>query len=196
MKPIASRGRWPGCLFGILLLAAAVVLAGVYLWKYLDYAGPTRVTVSDPGKPMTDSAYVLSEQQAQVLAELGPPESFTILFYQEPGETLLEEIRFEVWRYHSAAREITFVNGETASDAALEVSGNPVDPTPFSPEQFGAYMGLKDLIGQTGIGAYVRGASEPELATGGELYFADRLAFALLHGRLVAVEALAIEAEG
>ena len=196
MKPKTSRVRWRGCLFVFLGLAAILVLGGIYLNLFFDYAGPTQVTVDDPGEAPAESGFTLSDEQAQVMAELGPPQSFTILFYREPGEGSPEDIRFEVWRYYAAGRELTFVNGETSSDALLDVSSETLESTRYLPDQFGAYMGLEDLIARIGLAAYVRGASEPELVSGGELYFADRLAFAMLHGRLVAVEALALEAEG
>jgi len=157
------------------------------------FTDATKVTAANPADR---SANLLSDEQAKVLAELGPPESFTILFYQEPGESSVDDIRFEVWRYHAAGREIAFVNGENSSDTPMDVPSDGLSPTRFSPEQFGAYMTLRDLIAQTGIRSYLRGASEPELVAGGEMYFSDRLAFAMLHGRLVAVEAMALEVEG
>ena len=196
MKARTWRARWRGCLFVFLGLAAILVLGGIYLNLFFDYAGPTRVTVGDPGEAPVGSAYVLSDEQAKVLAELGSPESFTMLFYQEPGESSVDDIRLEVWRYHAAGREIAFVNGEISSDTPMDVPSDGLSPTRFSPDQFGAYMTLRDLIAQTGIRSYLRGASEPELVAGGQMYFSDQLAFAMLHGKLVAVEALALEAEG
>jgi hypothetical protein len=196
MKPKASRVTWRGCLLGALILAAVVLLAGAYLWMYMDYTGPTLARVARPAEPPSQAPYALSSEQQQVVEELGYPESFTLLFYQDLDEqNMFYDIRFESWHYAAAGRDIVFANGEKISDEAV-VYGEALVATPYRPEQFGASMRLKDVLASTGITEYVRTAADPALVASGEIYVASQLTFGMKAGRLMTVETVPPTAEG
>lgn len=75
MKPKTSRVRWRGCLLGILVLTAMVLLAGAYLWLYVDHTGPTLVKASRQAEPPAQPPYTLSAEQQQLVDEIGYPEN-------------------------------------------------------------------------------------------------------------------------
>jgi len=197
MNPTTSRHRWRGCLLGSLLLVAAMFLAGAYLWMYMDYTGPTLVQVSREAEAPAQPPYALSAEQQQVVNEIGYPESFTLLFYQDLDEQdRFYDVRFECWHYAAAGRDITFVNGEMISDEPTDAAADALIAAPYRPEQFAASMRLKDILASARISEYARAAADPILVTSGEVYFASQLTFGMKAGRLSAVETMALEAEG
>lgn len=197
MNPTTSRNRWRGCLLGSLLLVAAIFLAGAYLWMYMDYTGPTLVQISREAQAPTQPPYALSAEQQQVVNEIGYPESFTLLFYQDLDEQdRFYDVRFECWHYAAAARDIAFVNGEMISDEPADAAADALIAAPYRPEQFAASMRLKDILASARISEYARAAADPILVSSGEIYFASQLAFGMKAGRLSAVETMALEAEG
>jgi hypothetical protein len=197
MKPKTSRIRWRGCLLGILALSALVLLAGAYLWFYMDYAGPTLVQLSRQGEPAGEAPYTLSAEQQRVVDELGYPDSFTLLFYQDLDEQdQFYDIRFECWHFDAAGRDVVFVNGEKISDEPADAAEELLVAAPYRPEQFSASMRLKDVLASAGISKYVRTAADPALVASGEVYIASQLAFGMKAGRLMAVETVPLEAGG
>jgi len=197
MKPQTSRARWHGCLVVTLVLGAVIFLVGTYLWFYMDHTGPTLVGVSGQADPPTHSPYTLSAQQQQLVDEIGYPDSFTLLFYQDLDEQgQFYDIRFESWHYGAAGREAVFVNGEMISDDLADVTQPAPVAAPYKPEQFAASMRLKDVLASAGISEYARAAADPALAASSEVYLARQLAFGMKAGRLMAVETVPLEAEG
>ncbi len=197
MKAKVSRVRWRGCRFGSLVLGALILLVGAYLWFYMDYTGPTLAQVSSRAEPPAQAPYSLSVEQQQLVDEIGYPESFTLLFYQDLDERdQFYDIRFECWHYASAGRDIVFVNGEKTSDEPADPPGVSLIAAAYRPEQFAASMRLKDVLAATGISRYVRAATDPALVSSGEVYIASQLTFGMKAGRLMAVEIVPLEAEG
>jgi len=197
MKPRTSRSRWHGCLVVALVLGAPLFLAGTYLWFYMDHTGPTLAGVSGQADPPAQSPYTLSAQQQQLIDEIGYPDSFTLLFYQDLDEQgQFYDIRFESWHYGAAGWEAVFVNGERISDDLADVTQPAPVAAPYRPEQFAASMRLKDVLASAGISEYARAAADPALAASGEVYLARQLAFGMKAGRLMVVETVPLEPEG
>lgn len=197
MKPKASRVRWRGCVLGILVIIALIIVAGAYLWFYMDHMGPTLVHASHQVEPPAQAPYTLSTEQQQLVDEIGYPDSFTLLFYQDLDEQdQAYDIRFECWHYGTAGRDIVFVNGEKISDEPAEAPESELVAAPYRPEQFAASMSLKDVLASTGILEYVRAAADPDLVTSGEVFFVNQLTFGMKAGRLMTVETVPLEAEG
>jgi hypothetical protein len=197
MRPKASRVRWPGCVLGILFIAALVVVSGAYLWLYMDHTGPTLVRASHQAEPPAQAPYTLSTEQQQLVDEIGYPDTFTLLFYQDLDEQdQAYDIRFECWHYGAAGRDVVFVNGEKLNDESASAPEGALVAAPFRPEQFSASMGLKDVLASAGISEYVRAAADPGLVASGEVYFASQLTFGMKAGHLMAVETVPLEAEG
>ncbi len=70
-----------------------------------------------------------------------------------------------------------------------------LDPLPYYPEQFGAFMSLEDIIATAGIDTYVEIPLEKEFLKDGVVYYAQSLTFGLKDNELVYIEALAITTE-
>jgi len=188
MNPTTSRHRWRGCLLGGLLLVAAIFLAGAYLWMYM---------VSREAEAAAQPPYALSAEQRQVVDELGYPDAFTLLFYQDLDEQdRYYDIRYESWQYGAVGREVVFVNGELIRDVPAEAVPPALAATPYRPEQFAASMRLNDVLASAGIAEYARAAADPLLVPSAEICLARQLAFGLKDGRLMAVETLPVAAEG
>ena len=198
MKPTRTPLRWRGCLLGVAVLSAMVLLAGIYLWLYVDYTGPTQARAPRPGEHSPDQApYTLSAEQRQVVDELGYPDAFTLLFYQDLDEQdRYYDIRYESWQYGAVGREVVFVNGELIRDVPAEAVPPALAATPYRPEQFAASMRLNDVLASAGIAEYARAAADPLLVPSAEICLARQLAFGLKDGRLMAVETLPVAAEG
>jgi len=147
--------------------------------------------------PQPQAPYTLSAEQQQLVGEIGYPESFTLLFYQDLDEQdRVYDIRFECWHYGAGGRDIVFVNGEKISDEPAEAPEYALVAAPYRPEQFSASMRLKDVLASTGILEYVRAAADPALVASGDAYFTSQLTFGMKAGRLMAVETVPLEAKG
>ena len=70
-----------------------------------------------------------------------------------------------------------------------------IDPLPYFPEQFGAYMSLDEVISAAAIDTYAEIPVEDEFIQGGVLYFANSLSFGLKDDQLVYLEAIALTAQ-
>lgn len=185
-----------GCGGGLLLaLAAGAVLLLGGLAEYR--ASPKIVEGIEPGSAAAE-AYALSPVQQQVRAELGAPQAFTLLFYEEQLEDgSLGDVRLETWSYYTDGVEYTFINGEQVAREALELDlGGEIIAIPYRPEQFAAYMSLQEVIDNAGLTTYLVVPLEKELVPGGEVYYADELTFGLKEDELLYLEALALQVEG
>ena len=143
------------------------------------------------------SKQALSPEQLSVRAELGSPEAFSILFYEEE---LLDgsygDVRFEAWSYYNDGVEYTFINGELVGEDPIEIDVGELIQIPYTPEQFVAYMNLEEVIASARLDTFLVVPLEKELVDGGEVYYADELTFGLKDDELLYVEALALEVEG
>ncbi|MBU7004106.1 MAG: hypothetical protein HXS50_00970 [Theionarchaea archaeon] len=66
---------------------------------------------------------------------------------------------------------------------------------PYRPEQFTEYMSLEEIISSASIERYAVAPMEEGFVEGGEVFYADRLAFGLVQGELLYVESIALEVE-
>ena len=179
-----------GCLFLIILI-------GVGIYLYAGWQGfqesPKLVEVQEKGIQITDP-YSLSSAQEEQLFSYGYPEAFTILFYEE--ETIsgsVEPVRLEIWDYYSQALSLTFFNGDLSAEDPLEIDDpGSLDPLPYFPEQFSAFMSLDEVIAAAGIDNYVEIPLEKEFIEDGVVYYAYSLTFGLKDNELMYVEALAL----
>lgn len=186
----ALLGAGCGCIFLIILIGG-----GIYL--YAGWQGyqesPMFVEVQDKGIQLTDP-YTLSSAQEEQLFSYGYPEAFTILFYEE--ETVsgdVAPVRLETWDYYSQALSLTFINGDLIAEDPFEIDDpGSLDPLPYYPEQFSAFMSLDEVIAAAGIDNYVEIPLEKEFIEDGVVYYAYSLTFGLKDNELLYVEALAL----
>jgi hypothetical protein len=175
---------------GLCMLSTAVVLIS----GYQEFQAMPKLV--EAVEPQVDALppVPLSDQQQAIRDQLGPPDAFTILFYEEElGNGSFGDVRFETWSYYSQGREFTFFNGDLEVEAPIDIEvGKPI-PIPYTPEQFRAYMSLEEVIAAAGLDAFLVVPLEKELVKGGEVFYADELTFGLKDDELLYVEALALE---
>jgi hypothetical protein len=182
-----------GCGVGVLIVAAvtAVLLIGGW-WEYKQMPKIVEGIQPVDASPVR---YTMTPAQMEVFGDMGAPQAFTLLFYEEE---LLDgsygDVRFETWDYYEAGVSYTFVNGELAGEDPLEVEiVGEIYPIPYQPDQFTAYMGLDEVLASAGLNRYMVVPLEKELVEGGEVYYADELTFGLKDDELRYIEALALE---
>ena len=189
-KGWAIFGLGCGCLVIVILL-----VVGIYLYAgWVGYKeSPMIVEVQGPSHQLVDT-YTLSAAQEDKLFTHGYPEAFTILFYEE--ETIgggVQTVRLETWDYYTQGIDLTFINGDFDAEDPIEVGNlGTLDPLPYYPEQFTAFMSLEEVIAAAGIDTYVEIPLDKEFLTGGVAYFANALTFGLKDNELVYIEALAL----
>ena len=197
----SSKTRGPflwaglGCagLFIVGMIVAVVVLIG----GYQEYQSMPMIVEGVVPESLAISKQALSNEQLRVRTELGSPEAFSILFYEEELEDgSLGDVRFETWSYYSDGVEYTYINGELVGEDPIEIDVGELIPIPYAPEQFMAYMNLDEVISSAKLDTYLVVPLEKELVDGGEVYYADELTFGLKGDELLYVEALALEVEG
>jgi hypothetical protein len=172
-----------------------LVLTGVL--GYQDYAStPLLVEDADAVGGEAPPPVPLSPAQAELVARLGPPESFAILFFQEEADDAsVRDVRYETWTYYAAGAEYTFLNGELVDEGVLDIAVGELVPLPYRPELFSAYMPLEQLIAAARLGRHLVLPVERQLGPDAQVYFADQLTFGLQDGELVFVESLPLELE-
>jgi len=186
----AFFGLGCGCLVFIIL-----VVLGVFLYAgWVGYnEAPMIIEVQKSSSQLQDP-YALSPAQEEELFSYGYPDAFTILFYEEDtggGGTV--PVRLETWDYYNQGFVLTFNNGELIAEDPIEVSNTRhLDPLPYYPEQFSAFMSLDEVITAAGIDTYVEIPLEKEFLEGGVSYFADSLTFGLKDNELLYIEVLAL----
>jgi hypothetical protein len=172
----------------VLLTIAAVVVFGVFV----DRTSPKTIDVT-PAKETQAQTYSLNAGQQEVVNRLGPPQAFSILFYQqEADEQKSEDIRQETWTYYDQGKEVVFINGELVSEIDIEAIPGVVSPTPYRPEQFTAYETLEEITVILGGRSYLSVPLENELVPGGVIYYAGQLILGLKDDRLRSIQALAL----
>jgi hypothetical protein len=184
-----------GCGLGVLIV---IVLAAVFLiigWQAYQQE-PMIVDGVEPND-LALSQYSLSSDQQNMIDQLGYPEAFAILFYEEEQvDGSFMDVRFETWSYYTSGVEYTFINGVQEAEDPLEFGlvGDLI-PIPYQPEQFVAFMSLDEVIASAGLETYMVIPLEKEIVEDGEVYYADELTFGLKNDELRYVEALAVELE-
>ena len=198
----AGRGRRWGlataaCGCAGLLGAAALTLA-VLGWIGYDVQRSTpRILEGIEVSAAAPAEYGLTAEQQETLTALGPPQSFSILFYQDTMEDgSVYDVRMETWTYFDAQTEITFVDGSRVAQDPLVVEVGKVQPVPYRPEQFTGGMTLAEVLAAASLDTYLLVPLEKELLPKGEVYYADQLTFGLKDGELRYVESLPQAEEG
>ena len=198
----AGRGRRWGlagaaCGCAGLLGAAALTLA-VLGWIGYDVQRSTpRILEGIEVNAAVPPEYGLTNEQQETLTALGPPQSFSILFYQDTMEDgSVYDVRMETWTYFDAQTEITFVDGSRVAQDPVVIEGATVQPVPYRPEQFTGGMTLAQVLAAASLDTYLLVPLEKELLPQGEVYYADQLTFGLKDGELRYVESLPQTEEG
>jgi hypothetical protein len=141
--------------------------------------------------------YTLSSTQKEKILNIGYPEAFTILFYEEKsigGE--IQTVRLETWDYYTLGIGLVFINGDLIAEDPLEVEIiGSLDSLPYFPEQFSAFMSLDDVVASAGLETYAEIPLDKNFLDGGVSYFADSLTFGLKNDELYYIEALAVSSE-
>lgn len=182
-----------GCGAGVLVVAfvAGVLLIGG--WR--EYAQmPKIVEGVEPGST-GGGHYAVTAEQLDVVRELGSPQAFTLLFYEEELlDGTFGDVRFETWDYYEQDVSYTFINGELVGEEFLEVEiVGDLYPIPYMPDQFTAYMSLDEVLASAGLDRYLVVPLEKELVDGGEVYYVSELTFGLKDNELLYIEALGLE---
>jgi len=182
-----------GCLIFVI-----IVTVGIYLYAgWLGYKEAPLIVEVQESSPQLHDPYSLSPAQEEELFSYGYPEAFTILFYEE--ETVgggIATVRLETWDYYTQGIGLTFINGELIAEDPIEIDNvGSLDPLPYYPEQFSAFMSLEEVISAAGINTYVEIPLDKEFLEGGVSYYANSLTFGLKNDELLYIEALALSAE-
>jgi hypothetical protein len=182
-----------GC--GVGVLAVAVVTAVLLVGGWREYKQMPKIVEGAQPDAAIAVDYSMSSNQMEIIGDIGPPQAFTLLFYEEE---LLDgsygDVRFETWDYYDTGVSYTFINGELAGEDPLDVEiVGEIYPIPYRPDQFRAYMSLDEVLASAGLDRYLVVPLEKELVDGGEVYYADELTFGLKNDELLYIEALALE---
>ena len=179
-----------GCLvFVIIIIVGAFLYAG-----WLGYKEAPMIVEVQESSPQLQDPYTLSSAQEEQLFTYGYPEAFTILFYEEETTSGgAAPVRLETWDYYTQGIGLTFINGELTAEDVIEIDNvGSLDPLPYYPEQFSAFMSLEEVIAAAGIDSYVEIPLEKDFLEGGVSYFANSLTFGLKNDELLYIEALAL----
>ena len=196
-KPKRKLTLVAAIIFSVLAIIC-LILSGVIVGEvYREFQAMPKVVEGVESLAAVPAALPLSADQQDVRTSLGPPEAFTILFYEEALEDgSIGDVRFEVWSYYSDQVEYTFINGEQVGEDPIDIELGELVQIPYAPEQFRAYMSLDEVLASAGLDAFMVVPLEKELVEGGEVFYADELTFGLKDDELLYIEALALEVEG
>jgi hypothetical protein len=199
MKPTTTKKSRPWILTGWGLIVVFILIgAGLYLYfGWLGYQESAKIVEVQARAPHFQDPYTISPAQEEKLLSYGYPEAFTILFYEEEllgGGT--QTIRQETWDYYTQRVGLTFINGDLIAEDPIDISlSGPIDPLPYFPEQFGAYMSLYEVISAAAIDSYVEIPVEDDFIADGVLYYANSLSFGLKDDQLIYIESIALTGE-
>lgn len=189
------KKRWLGLLGGLLFVCICFGFVGVIVLGkvgYEEFLKSPRLTSVFVHQEQT-TTYQLSPDQQGYVDENGYPASFSILFYQEPGEGgSIEEIRQETWYYFNPDIKITFVNGQFSAAEASELQGG-VSRWNYRPEMFTAYMTPEQVAEAADFREWLIVPVEENLVANAEVYYADGLTFGVKNDKLIYIEAFAGE---
>ncbi len=134
------------------------------------------------------------ETRDDVHAELGNPDAFTAYYFDEvSADGSIVPVTMGSWTYYGEGVEFLFEDEDVVSREPVRVAGGAdVEPAPYDPDQFRAYMSLDEVVEAAGLEEYMGGPVD-EAVEGGELFLGDRLVWGIKDGELRYVEALALE---
>ncbi|MFO8036063.1 MAG: hypothetical protein R6U57_05505 [Anaerolineales bacterium] len=190
-----QKKRKPLLTIVVGLIFLILVAGGVFLYAgWLGYQEAPKLV--EEGVPDIGALemYDLAPAQETLLGDYGYPEAFTILFYEEEAvDASLQDVRLETWQYYTQGVGFTFINGELTAEDPIDMEDTPVlDPLPYTPEQFSAYMTLDQVLASAGLDTYVEIPLEKEFLEDADLYYGEALTFGMVDGELRYVEALAL----
>lgn len=194
-KKGTNQKKNPLLTFVVGFIFLTLVAVGVFLYAgWLGYQEAPKLVeegVPDVGALET---YDLAPAQEALLVDYGYPEAFTILFYEEEAvDASLQDVRLETWQYYTQGVGFTFINGELTGEDPMDMGDTPVlDPLPYTPEQFAAYMTLDQVLAAAGLDTYVEIPLEKEFLEDADLYYGEALTFGMVGGELRYIEALAL----
>ncbi len=166
--------------------------AGLALDGILVYDPDTRELEPLGGVTALAEPAADARSKDQVLAELGAPDAFLILYPDRSADVATEPVSLETWTWYDTGAELTFEGDTLVSEESVE----PVDEftaTPYEPASFEAYMSLDEVIDSAGVEDYFGGPMDDAGST--ELYFGRQLAWGLKDGALHFIEGIALGAE-
>lgn len=180
---------------GVWLVFVIIIIVGAFLYAgWLGYKEAPMIVEVQESSPQLEDPYTLSSAQEEQLFTHGYPEAFTILFYEEETTSGgAAPVRLETWDYYTQGIGLTFINGELTAEDVIEIDNvGSLDPLPYYPEQFSAFMSLEEVIATAGIESYVEIPLDKDFLEGGVSYFANSLTFGLKNDELLYIEALAL----
>lgn len=188
-KEYSSPGsrKWRIGLF-LLLTAGLLFSSGCLLQDVVQRVAQKTVQIE---------TYQLSAEQSALVGEIGYPDSFIVLFYEEEAvDGSLQIVRLETWDYYSEGESYTFLNGDLDNLDSLDIGAlGSLAAQPYTPEQFTANMSRNDVLVSAGVEDFIVVPLEKEYLDDSDLYYADSLAFGLVDGELRYLEALALVEE-
>lgn len=191
-KPLPKNKRILGCL--ILSLSVFVLGIGIVLVVIGGMTvAPRSFIFVQAGSPPAD-LYTLSAEQQALVDELGHPDTFTILFYDQglAGENQ-QETRLEIWTYYQAGQEVTLLNGQVVERVDVERLPVSLAPVRYRPEQFAAGMDRQAVLRASGLEAYISAPLDTEGVPGGGLLFGEQVVFGFQDESLAYVESFTAE---
>lgn len=127
------------------------------------------------------------DRRPDLLAELGPPESFVITADEVGGRVS----RFESWQYWSNGTQIDLVDGEIAWNLGLEpLPDGSFLPLFYSPDEFvllSSFSEVSDRLGDVEFTA-VDGAAADLGVEGAELWAGEQVLLGFVDDQLVHVQ--------
>lgn len=127
------------------------------------------------------------DRRPDLLAELGPPESFVLAADEISGRIS----RFESWQYWSNGTQIDLVDGEIAWNLALEpLPEGSFLPLFYSPDEFVLLSSLSEVTERLGDVEFtpVEGAAADLGVEGAELWAGEQILLGFVDDQLVHVQ--------
>ena len=175
---------------------SAIVVGGTWAGLALD-----DILVYDPDmralEPLGGVAALVepptdARSKYEVLAELGTPDAFLILYPDRSADPATEPVALETWTWYDTGVELTFERDRLVSEGSVTPMEGVV-ATPHEPVLFEAYMSLDEVLAVAGVEDYVGGPMDEAETT--ELYYAEQLAWGLKDGALHFIEGIALGAD-
>ena len=189
-----KKKRTIGCLVGVVALGvlAICLFAGISWIGVKEYQNLPRLVSGIDFGAYSPDVYTYSQDQADVISEIGYPRSFSILFYhEEDSDGRKVYVRYENWFYPEYGTSLTFENGMLLSEESMEPYASV--PTRYQPAMFTAFMNRESLATTAEIDEWFILPVEEELLVDADLYYADGLTFGLQNDDLVYIEAVGFE---
>ena len=125
-------------------LLAAVLILGCRLVPSLDRSSEPTPTTSLETLSLTEAlAIAPDDQRPEVLAEMGPPDAFSLRFDELEGQV----VRWETWSYFDFGTRFDFIDGELLWTAELEpVPDGAIYAHFYDPADFRAGMRVAEVV--------------------------------------------------